>query len=259
MPRGKRTAPAKLASSAPSTPPAAPLGSRPAGMDMPIPPNPRSTTDRIYQDWLDCVCIHGGGFVARATSALAEQTEAIPTIKTDRTIARMQVATEDGQTESLYIENVEGVGIAAPTREALDERRDGVLLGKAHEQEAIRRALGPLLDRLRPAGPTVDQASARFLVSSPRTADSAASHDEADEHRQPTIPPEHRTRPLGVAEAARLMGHGTGRQAGAILRRAMDASAVAYHRLTRQRYVFDRREFPAAAQPKLTPTGLKSS
>src|SRR5581483_2587383 len=81
MPRTKRTAPAKRASWVPSTPPAAPLGSQPAGMDRPIPPDPRSTTDPSYQEWLDCVCIRGEGFVARAASALAEQMEAIPTIK----------------------------------------------------------------------------------------------------------------------------------------------------------------------------------
>jgi hypothetical protein len=71
-----------------------------------------------------------------------------------------------------------------------------------------------------------------------------------------TIPAERRTRPLGIAEAARLMGFKS-KKAGEVLRRSMDDGAVKYKRLTRQSYVFDRDAFPAAAHPKLTPTDPK--
>jgi hypothetical protein len=67
-----------------------------------------------------------------------------------------------------------------------------------------------------------------------------------------TIPPERRTIPLTLKEAARLMGY-EGEKAAEQLRAAMKAMAVGYKRLTRQRYVFDRAEFPAESQSQIIP------
>jgi hypothetical protein len=92
------------------------------------------------------------------------------------------------------------------------------------------------------------------LLNNLREAALAFAGESDDEGS--AIPPEHRTRPLGIAEAARLMGHtGRGRKAGELLRRAMDGGAVKYVKFTRQSYIFDRRDFPAKAHPKLDPTG----
>jgi len=95
------------------------------------------------------------------------------------------------------------------------------------------------------------------LLNNLREAALALAGEPDDEGS--AIPPEQRTRPLGIAEAARLMGHkGARKKAGESLRRAMDGGAVKFVRLTRQSYIFDRREFPAKAHPKLDPTGPKS-
>jgi hypothetical protein len=72
-----------------------------------------------------------------------------------------------------------------------------------------------------------------------------------------SIPPERRTRPLGIAEAARLMGYGGGRKAGEKLRKAMGHGAVQFKKLTRQSYVFDLNDFPQASHAKVTPTHPK--
>jgi hypothetical protein len=80
----------------------------------------------------------------------------------------------------------------------------------------------------------------------------ARSQQESEDTPQ-KIPLDRRTRPLGLAEAARLMGYEKGRKAGAVLRRAMDAGAVAYEQLTRQSFIFDRNDFPPEAQRQLGP------
>jgi hypothetical protein len=73
------------------------------------------------------------------------------------------------------------------------------------------------------------------------------------------IPPECRTVPLSLKQAARLMGYGRRREAQKRLRAAMDTGAVRYERLTRQQYVFDRNDFPAEAWGQVVPSGPKSS
>jgi hypothetical protein len=72
---------------------------------------------------------------------------------------------------------------------------------------------------------------------------------------QRPIPGPQRTRPLAMAEAARLMGYsGNSKQRVKQLRQAMNAGLVRFEKLTRQAYVFDRRRFPAESRAKLTPT-----
>jgi hypothetical protein len=61
------------------------------------------------------------------------------------------------------------------------------------------------------------------------------------------IPPQFRTRPLGVEEAAVLMGYKSRRPARS-LRSAMKRGKFPFEELTRQSYVFDVRKFPPTAQ-----------
>jgi hypothetical protein len=71
------------------------------------------------------------------------------------------------------------------------------------------------------------------------------------------IPPEHRTRPMTMGEAARLMGYSRTRDTKAAvktLRAAIDSDSIACERLSRQSYIFSRLDFPKEVWPKLTPT-----
>jgi hypothetical protein len=81
------------------------------------------------------------------------------------------------------------------------------------------------------------------------------------------IPPERRTRPLTMSEAARLMGYTenragarlrTTKQAVKCLRAAINYGAIACEKLNRQQYIFDINDFPEAVHAQLTPTGPRS-
>jgi hypothetical protein len=74
------------------------------------------------------------------------------------------------------------------------------------------------------------------------------------------IPAKYRTRPLGMAAAAALMGYtskadGTSirslKDAVKMLRAAIEDGFIAHEALNRKQHVFDRRDFPAEAQAKL--------
>jgi hypothetical protein len=83
-----------------------------------------------------------------------------------------------------------------------------------------------------------------------------SSHDTAvqvETTRLEKIPPELRTRPMTLQEGARLMGY-TGSRIARQLRSAMDAEAIAYEKLTRQSFIFDRRSFPKESWPEVIPT-----
>jgi hypothetical protein len=75
------------------------------------------------------------------------------------------------------------------------------------------------------------------------------------------IPPEKRTRPLGMQEAAQLMGYtrlpNEGRRpikkAVAMLRAAMNDCCVDYEKRTRKQYIFNRDDFPKEAQDRIRP------
>jgi len=72
------------------------------------------------------------------------------------------------------------------------------------------------------------------------------------------IPPERRTCPLALSEAALLMGYpGDKKQAAKQLKRAMEQGAIRYKQLTRQSFVFDREDFPAEARSRLLPIRRK--
>ena len=70
--------------------------------------------------------------------------------------------------------------------------------------------------------------------------------------RQKKIPPAKRTRPMSLREAARLMGHGTSRDAAERLRAAINNGAVPCETLTRQQHVFSLDDFPKKQWPQAT-------
>jgi hypothetical protein len=74
--------------------------------------------------------------------------------------------------------------------------------------------------------------------------------------RSPRISSKLRTRPLGLQEAALLMGH-KGPRAHKLLRAAMNDGAVVYEQWTRQQFIFDRRLFPDESLCKVVPTESK--
>jgi hypothetical protein len=57
---------------------------------------------------------------------------------------------------------------------------------------------------------------------------------------------------MSKQQAARLMGYGDGKAAAERLSSAIAAGAIPYERLTRQRYVFSKNDFPKEAQSNLT-------
>jgi hypothetical protein len=76
----------------------------------------------------------------------------------------------------------------------------------------------------------------------------------------PAIPPEHRTRPMSMAEAAKLMGYTATKdgqkirrikKAVDILRSSIKDGTVAHEALNRKQHIFDRRQFPKEAQGQL--------
>jgi hypothetical protein len=73
---------------------------------------------------------------------------------------------------------------------------------------------------------------------------------------QDRIPPDERTRPMSLKEAASLMGW-VGRKAAEQLRASMDSGAIKYERLSRQSYVFSRTDFPEEVWGRLIRTDPK--
>jgi hypothetical protein len=69
------------------------------------------------------------------------------------------------------------------------------------------------------------------------------------------IPPDKRTRPMSLKEAARLMGYkaANNKKAAESLRRAMNIGAIPYEELTRKSFVFSRDDFPKRSWPKILP------
>jgi hypothetical protein len=95
------------------------------------------------------------------------------------------------------------------------------------------------------------------VVALRRTAKRLQRHCAAmDQNSEPgKIPSRYRTRPMTLRAAARLMGYGKSKDAAERLRNAISAESVRCERLTRQQYVFDKRDFPEEQWPQLTPTG----
>jgi hypothetical protein len=82
-----------------------------------------------------------------------------------------------------------------------------------------------------------------------------AGRPEATSASCKKIPPQKRTRPMSLKEAARLMGYKAvhSKKAAENLRSAMDAGAVAFEALTRKSFVFSRDDFPKESWPKILP------
>jgi hypothetical protein len=74
-------------------------------------------------------------------------------------------------------------------------------------------------------------------------------HDRSKEYR---IPPEYRTRPMSLQEAARFMGYEKSR-GRKLLRSAIKSGKVECEQLSRQQFIFDRRMFPKEAWRKVIP------
>ncbi len=165
MPRRKR-APAPL-----PQPPAPPT---------PSPPQPTSAADPACLEWINYVCGQGGGFIA-APGATQPAPE-IPTIRA-RPVPQIRVGKREDETpELLYLDTVEGVGIGARTREGLEDCREGVLQGQAHERQAIRAAIGPVLNLL---GPAISP-SATADTTSPTSPDARPAAGESTQAKATT-------------------------------------------------------------------------
>jgi hypothetical protein len=73
--------------------------------------------------------------------------------------------------------------------------------------------------------------------------------------RRVRIPSSQRTRPMTLAEAARLMGYKGDRQSVTRqLKAAINAGAVRGEKRNRQSYIFDRNDFPEESQQKTLPS-----
>jgi hypothetical protein len=82
------------------------------------------------------------------------------------------------------------------------------------------------------------------------------------------IPAEHRTIPMSLSDAAKLMGY-TSNAAGERIRRIKDAvellsksikdGSIRAEKQSRQRYVFDRTDFPEESRPKIIPKASRNS
>jgi hypothetical protein len=71
------------------------------------------------------------------------------------------------------------------------------------------------------------------------------------------VPPEERTRPMNLQEAAKLMGYArmrNSKKAVDTLREAMDNRIIPFERINRQCYIFNRQNVPKEVWSKLTPT-----
>jgi hypothetical protein len=74
--------------------------------------------------------------------------------------------------------------------------------------------------------------------------------------KEKRIPPERRTVPMTLKRAAQLLGYTDyhGEKNGAeILSKSIREGTVIAEKLNRQRYVFDRHDFPAESHLKITP------
>jgi hypothetical protein len=94
------------------------------------------------------------------------------------------------------------------------------------------------------------------VVSFVKDPDEKVRHELGDMTPQTKIPPDERTRPMSLKEAASLMGL-FGGKAVERLRNAMNRGAIKYESLTRQTYVFSRTNFPKEVWGRLIRTGPK--
>jgi hypothetical protein len=93
----------------------------------------------------------------------------------------------------------------------------------------------------------------------PPAESNAAPGSESNTAKRTKIPPENRTKPLSLKEAARWMGYGRDNKAVKNLRAAMDAGAVDHEKLTRQQHIFSREAFSKEIWPQVAPTQTNSS
>jgi hypothetical protein len=141
-------------------------------------------------------------------------------------------------------------------------------LRKAASTKSQQTALPPIVDPMRALTPVASGDSIRADDSREDSiqSDSADSKPKKPVHADadPTqnlkwcgrIPSENRTRPMSLQEAACLMGY-KGRRADRQLRSAIDDGGIVCEKLTRQQFIFDRRQFPEGNLHKVVPTGSK--
>jgi hypothetical protein len=222
-------------------------------------PLPTSTTDPGYQAWLESVESFGGV----SPEEVVKERKGGPVMDMTRSpnpprvIPRVPFETENGVTE-YWLENVDGEGIAATTREGLEDRRGGLLQGIAHERERLQPTVTHLQELLDP-GHTKRIAPQVTPLPQPDSLQAISNENQGrggsgEDGEESTIPTERRTRPLGVAEAAKLMGYlGSPKQVTKALRSAMTAGAIKFIMLTRKSYIFDRFDFVSESQKHLGP------
>jgi hypothetical protein len=73
----------------------------------------------------------------------------------------------------------------------------------------------------------------------------------ADITPQEAVPPDERTRPMSLQEAARLMGLGGNKKGAERLRTYIDDGSIPCERLSRQRYIFSKVKFPKEVWDRL--------
>jgi hypothetical protein len=90
-----------------------------------------------------------------------------------------------------------------------------------------------------------------------KTNGMAETQKEEDKTPASRIPPEQRTIPMSLKRAAQLMGYTNGRgekDAVELLSKTIEDGTIRAERQNRQRYVFDKRDFPEESHRKLAPT-----
>jgi hypothetical protein len=94
--------------------------------------------------------------------------------------------------------------------------------------------------------------SRAYIVKYVKMTDQVVRDELSDLAPQNKIPPQQRTKPMPLGQAAKLMGYeGNKEKAGKSLRAAMDRGAVRFEKIGRQRFVFSKGDFPEIAQDKL--------
>jgi hypothetical protein len=89
---------------------------------------------------------------------------------------------------------------------------------------------------------------------------------ESDAAAESVIPPDRRTRPMSLKEAALLMGYRAnekgkkkGKQAAENLSKIIKDNNIRYICISRQRYIFDINDFPKAAHEHILPAPLRKT
>jgi hypothetical protein len=113
-------------------------------------------------------------------------------------------------------------------------------------ERAIRRMREELQPLREIEGESIESAEVRTAGSGPVPDPNAPIENP--------IPAEYRSRPMSKTEAAKLLGYGgKNRTPEKRLSSAMSDETILYHKLHREQFIFDVRQFPATSRPQMTP------